>query len=605
MPLAVEFATITEMFSNVTKKFADIPRPLLLHKIEKKWVALSFAEVRDMVELASAGFASLGIQRGDRVAIISENRPEWVMCDLATATLGAVSVPLYPTLTATQIEEIFLDADVSFACVSNVTQLKKIYPLLNKINSLRSVVVYTDKELPKDENVIPLARALAYGEQFLETHQEFFEELSRNISPEDLLTIIYTSGTTGNPKGVQLTHKNIVENIKGSVAVLPISDSDTFLSFLPLCHTFERMGGYYTAMSCGATIAYAENIETVRDNLKEIQPTIMTAVPRFFERIYNKIIKNVAESSPLKQKIFWKSIAIGREFSKAKKNGSISFWMKKKHSIAEKLVFKKIKENTGGRIRFFVSGGGALAKELGEFFEAIGIIIIEGYGLTESSPVLSVNRTDNYKFGTVGFPIPNVEILIAEDGEILARGPNIMKGYWNDDTATKKIINEDGWLHTGDIGEFDSEGFLKITDRKKNIFVTSGGKNIAPQPLENLFLMNKFIEQFVLIGDGRMFITAIVVPDFEILKELATALHIQFKTLSALVQSQEIVNFYWNEIQQVQKNLPNFERVRKFVLLDHQLSIENGEITPTMKIRRKVVEERYRSIIEMMYELKR
>jgi long-chain acyl-CoA synthetase len=328
----------------------------------------------------------------------------------------------------------------------------------------------------------------------------------------------------------------------------------------------------------------------------------MTAVPRFFERVYNRIIKNVTTSSPFKQKLFWKSIAIGREYLQAKNNGNVSFLLKKKHALAEKLVFQKIKENTGGKIRFFVSGGGALAKELGEFFEAIGIVIIEGYGLTESSPVLSVNRVEKYKFGTVGFPIPNVELFIAEDGEILARGPNIMRGYWNDDVTTKKVIREDGWLQTGDIGEFDEEGFLKITDRKKNIFVTSGGKNIAPQPIENRFLRSKFIEQFVLIGDSRMYLSALIIPDFEILQELATALQILYRTTSELVQHKEIRNFYWNEIQQMQKNVPNFERVRKFVLLDHALSIENGEITPTLKIRRKIIEEKYRTLIEQMYE---
>jgi long-chain acyl-CoA synthetase len=602
MPVAVEFSTIIEMFCNVTTKYADSSRPSLIHKIENKWIPLTFFEVSDMVELTTAGLATIGVQRGDRVAIISENRPEWVLCDMAIAALGAISVPLYPTLTSPQIEEIFLDADVSFACVSNVAQFRKIYSLLNKINSLRSIVVFTDKELPDDENVIPLVRVLTNGEKFLADNSYFVKERVREISPEDLLTIIYTSGTTGTPKGVQLTHKNIVENIKGSVAVLPISDTDTFLSFLPLCHTFERMGGYYTAMSCGASIAYAESIESVRNDLKEIHPTIMTAVPRFFERVYNRIIKNIAASSPLKQKLFWKSIAIGREYMKAKNNGNVSFLLKKKHALAEKLVFQKIKENTGGKIRFFVSGGGALAKELGEFFEAIGIVIIEGYGLTESSPVLSVNRVEKYKFGTVGFPIPNVELFIAEDGEILARGPNIMRGYWNDDVTTKKVISEDGWLHTGDIGEFDEEGFLKITDRKKNIFVTSGGKNIAPQPIENRFLRSKFIDQFVLIGDSRMYLSALIIPDFEILEELATALQILYRTTTELVQHKEIRNFYWNEIQQLQKNVPNFERVRKFVLLDHALSIESGEMTPTLKIRRKIIEEKYRTLIEQMYE---
>ncbi|MBS4029648.1 MAG: long-chain fatty acid--CoA ligase [Ignavibacteriales bacterium] len=601
MSLAVPFSTIPEMFFNITNKYADIPRPMLTHKLDGKWATLTFSEVREMVELVTGGFAALGITNGDRVSLISENRPEWVMCDQALAALGAISVPLYPTMTAKQIEDIFLDADVSYAIVSNASQLKKVLPLLEKINSLRKIVVFTDKELPMHENVISLIQLIASGETFLDSHKHFYEKQVQQITPDHLLTLIYTSGTTGTPKGAMLTNGNIVSNIKSATKVLPISADDVFLSFLPLCHSFERMAGYYTAVGCGASIAYAESIETVRDSLVEIQPTIMTAVPRFFERVYNRIMKQVSESPPLKQKIFFNCLDIGKRYAKGKRLQFISRWLKVKHRVAHRLVFQKLQEKTGGHIRFFVSGGGPLAKEYGEFFEAVGIPIIEGYGLTESSPVLSVNHLDRYKFGTVGFPIPGVEIKIVDDGEILARGPNIMKGYWNDELSTRKAIDENGWLHTGDIGEFDKEGFLKITDRKKHLFVSSGGKNIAPQPIENRFLMSKYIDQFVLIGDARMFLSALIVPDIESLEEIARTFNLSYRMPSDLIQREEIRNFFWNEIQQLQTDVPNYERVRKFALLDHALTVENGEITPTMKIRRKVVEEKYKDLIEEIY----
>ncbi|MEX0602052.1 MAG: long-chain fatty acid--CoA ligase, partial [Bacteroidota bacterium] len=381
--------------------------------------------------------------------------------------------------------------------------------------------------------------------------------------PGDLLTIIYTSGTTGNPKGVMLTHRNLVSNIIASGEVIPIGEDDTLLSFLPLCHSFERMAGYYTAMACGATVAYAESIESVRDNLLEVHPTIVTTVPRLFERIHGRILKQVDSSPRVRRNIFHWAVGVGREYAKAAKAHSISRGLELKHRLASKLVFSKLQARTGGRIRFFVSGGAALPKSLGEFFEAVGIRIIEGYGLTETSPVLSANRLDDYKFGTVGKPIPGVEIKIAGDGEILAKGPNIMKGYYNNPSATAEVIDAGGWFHTGDIGMFDPEGHLMITDRKKHLFVSSGGKNIAPQPIENLFLQSKYIDQFVLLGDGRMFLTALVVPEFEILKDWASVNKISWSSDDELVRRREVKQLLQTEIDLLQKDLPSFEKVRR------------------------------------------
>jgi long-chain acyl-CoA synthetase len=362
------------------------------------------------------------------------------------------------------------------------------------------------------------------------------------------------------------------------------------------------MGGYYTALSCGATIAYAESIETVRDNLLEVHPTIVTTVPRLFERIYGRIMKQVDAMPVVRRKIFLWAVNVGKEFVAAEKTGLVGPSLEMQHKLASKLVFSKLQAATGGKIRFFVSGGAALPQHLGEFFESIGIKIIEGYGLTETSPVLSANRLDDYRFGTVGKPIPGVELKIASDGEILAKGPNIMLGYYKNPEATREMIDEDGWLHTGDIGRFDAEGHLMITDRKKHLFVSSGGKNIAPQAIESHFLNSKFIDQFVLIGDGRRYCTALVVPEFDILKEFALGAGIAYNTDHELVTHERIRQLFQKEIDHFQKDLPNYERVRRFELLPVQLTVENGEITPTLKVKRKVVEQKFSGLIEKMYQ---
>jgi long-chain acyl-CoA synthetase len=360
------------------------------------------------------------------------------------------------------------------------------------------------------------------------------------------------------------------------------------------------MAGYYTAFAAGCTVYYAESIEKVATNLLEARPTLMTSVPRLFERIQSRIIKNVESQSVTKQKIFYWALDLGKKFYAAKKKGFVPIALSAKYKIADKLVFKKIRARTGGRLRFFISGGAALSKELGEFFEAAGIKIVEGYGLTESSPVITANRFDDYKFGTVGKPLPGVEVKIAPDGEILARGPNIMKGYYKKKKETEEtVIN--GWLHTGDIGVFDSEGFLMITDRKKHLFKTSAGKYIAPTPIENIFLTSKYIDQFVLIGDRRMFLSALIVPDYEALKEYADAHKIPYSDESELTSNETVHKLIEDDMSKLQKKLANYERVRKFALLDKPFTIETGEITPSLKIKRKVVEEKYNELIEKMY----
>ncbi|MDE3057361.1 MAG: long-chain fatty acid--CoA ligase [Bacteroidota bacterium] len=602
MGVAVSFSTITEMFDNVTKKFLHEPRPVIMHKVDKKYKGILYKELRRNVELFSLGLASLGLKKEDNVAIISENRPEWPVSDLAIVSLGAVDVPIYPTLTAKQIEFIFNDAKVKMAVVSNQSQAMKVLKIRRSVKTLKRVIVMSAKDEPADKFVMSFPAVYELGNEFEKENPGFFRNALRKVKPRDLLTIIYTSGTTGNPKGVMLTHNNLVSNILASAAVIPMGQDDTLLSFLPLCHSFERMGGYYTALACGATIAYAESPETVRDNLLEVHPTIVTTVPRLFERIQSRLQKQIDGSSPVQKKIFYWAVEAGRRYIAARKQGTVSPVLQAQYAVADKLVFQKLRERTGGQMKFFVSGGAALPRALGEFFEAVNITIIEGYGLTETSPVLCANRLDDYEFGTVGKPVPGVSIKIADDGEILAKGPNIMRGYYNNKAATAEVIDRDGWFHTGDIGVFNAHGRLMITDRKKHLFVSSGGKNIAPQPIENLFLQSKYIDQFVLIGDRRMFLTALIVPDFDALQEYADRNKIPYTNPAELSAVPEIHSLIEKDIQTLQKDLANFERVRKFTLLDRPFSIEEGEITPTLKIKRKVVEDRYAHVIEKMYK---
>jgi long-chain acyl-CoA synthetase len=361
------------------------------------------------------------------------------------------------------------------------------------------------------------------------------------------------------------------------------------------------MGGYYTGFASGGTMCYAEGIEAVATNLMEVKPTLMTSVPRLFERIYSKVIKNVESQSSSKQKIFYWALNVGKNYAQATKSEDVSVALSIQYKLANKLVLQKIREKTGGNLRFFISGGAALARELGEFFEALGIIIIEGYGLTESSPVITANRLDDFKFGSVGKVMPGVEVKIAPDGEILARGPNIMQGYYKNRKETDAVL-KDGWLHTGDIGVFDADGFLVITDRKKHLFKTTAGKYIAPTPIENLFVSSKFIDQFVLIGDSRMFLSALIVPDFESVREYADSHKIPYNSNEDLAKNSEIYTLIEKDMTKFQKQLANYEKVRKFVLLEKPFSIETGEITPSMKIKRKFVEERYRNLIEEMYD---
>ena len=594
--------TIPELYRFLTEEYGPKQEGYVIQrKVDNEYKGITYPELKEETDLLAFGLHELGVKRNDCIALISENRPEWVFSDLAILGLGGIDVPMFPSLTADSIEFILNNSESKGVIVSNKFQLNKIEKVLKNCKYLKFIIIFNEDDYnPEMKKLYTFKQVQEMGRKLMNEKPDMFKEAMDRTKENDVCTIIYTSGTTGEPKGVVLTHKNILSNVNSALETFPITKDDIFLSFLPLCHTFERTTGYYTAFSAGCTVYYAESIETVASNLIEVKPTIMTSVPRLFERIYSKIIKNVESQSVKKQKIFYWAVRIGMEYAKLKKEGKVPSTLALKRRLAEKLVYQKLKEKTGGRLRFFVSGGAALARELGEFFEAVGIIIIEGYGLTESSPVIAANRTDDYKFGTVGKPIPGVEVKIASDGEILARGPNIMQGYYKNKKETETTI-KDGWLHTGDIGVFDADGFLMITDRKKHLFKTSTGKYIAPTPIENIFLSSKYVDQFILIGDRRMFLSALIVPDFEAVREYADSNKIPYKNEQDLAKNDEIYKLLEKDLAKIQRKLANYERVRKFVLLDRPFSIESGEMTPSMKIKRKIIEEKYDYLIEQMY----
>ncbi|MFN3638617.1 MAG: AMP-dependent synthetase/ligase [Chloroherpetonaceae bacterium] len=605
MPLINEsFKTLTEMFNAVfahyhgrTDKFA------LSRKVNGKYQGITHDELHREV-LAFAGFLkSIGIEKGDRVAILSENRPQWVVVDMATMMIGAVNVPLYPSLPPNQIAYIIQNSECRAVITSTMLQLNKIRKIRAEVPTVKAVISINELDAP-DDSVTEFEVAKKIGEKFNHEHPNAFANLE--LSEHDLATLVYTSGTTGNPKGVMLTHRNLCENIKSCnesmCKVLPIDERDATLSFLPLCHTYERTAGYYLIFGCGATINYAESIETITMNLAEVRPTIVVTVPRLFERIKSGLFKSVDSSPPAKKKLFYWALNVGYAHAKAKREKRFAPILAAQYALADSLVLSKVKERFGGRLRYFISGGAALPKETGELFEALGITILEGFGLTETSPVTHVNRAHLVKYGTVGPPIHNVEHKIAPDGEILLRGPNVMKGYWRDEQATKEVIDEDGWFHTGDIGEIDEDNYLKITDRKKHIIVNSGGKNIAPLPIENLIASSPLVEQVVVIGEKRPFLSAIIVPNFDTLKTFADQNGIKYESNLELMQKEEIKKLYDDLLRKISRDLASHEKVRRFLLVAEQFSIDKGEMTPTLKIKRKVVEQKFKDEIEALYK---
>ncbi|HYM59534.1 MAG TPA: long-chain fatty acid--CoA ligase, partial [Thermoanaerobaculia bacterium] len=528
----MDIKTINDIYS-VT---CSIERPTAMRvKRDGQWRDLSLTDFRDTVRYFSTGLRLLGVKAGDRVAILSENRPEWTMGDFAILCAACVTVPIYPTLLGWQIEYILNDAGVAAVIVSTEDQLQKLLGIRTHIPSIHSIIV-CDPPAQLPEGILTFQGVAESGRKEEETNgRGRFDELRTSRTPNDLATLVYTSGTTGNPKGAMLTHGNIASNVLASCSALPLAAGETAFSILPLSHILERMADFCYLFK-GATIAYATSVLKVSEELQEIKPTVFAAVPRLFEKMRARIMDNVATAPPTRQKIFhWAMKVAEQRLPYRVSRKPMPFGLSLKSAIADKLVFRKILDRLGGRVSFVLSGGAPLSAELAAFFIGAGLEILEGYGLTETSPVISVNTVTRRKIGTVGVLIQGVEVKIAPDGEILSRGPHIMKGYFNNPEATAQAIDKDGWFHTGDIGELDSEGFLKITDRKKDLIINAYGKNIAPQPLEALLKSSPYIGTPVLIGDRRKYLAALIVPNFEKLERDAAAMGLRFSSPEALV----------------------------------------------------------------------
>ena len=589
----VEHDTITKIFFGAIDRFG---RPdALRYKEGGAWKDLSHREVEERVTRLAAALESSGVQRGDRVALLAENRPEWAIADYAILCLGAADVPVYSTLPPNQIAYILNDAEARIVFVSDREQLDKILEIRDEVPSVQQVIMFDDPG--GAPGVERLSDVLESGRSAIEEGRASdLRERAMQVGRDDLATLIYTSGTTGNPKGVMLTHWNIASNVAGThqQGVIGLSPGDVGLSFLPLSHSFERMVDYFYWDS-GATIAYS-SIDELAQNLVEVAPHVAAAAPRVFEKVYSRVMG----ATGIKGKLVAWAKGVGEGSVDAKLSGGQSqggF----QHKLADKLVFSKLREKMGGRMRAFVSGSAPLSADIARFFWAAGVPVYEGYGLTETSPVLTVNKPGAVKLGAVGLPLPGVEIRIAEQGEILGRGPNIMKGYWNKPEATAEVIDDEGWFHTGDVGELDGDGFLRITDRIKNIIVTAGGKNIAPAPIESAAAMSPFVSQVVMLGDQRRFASLLVVPDFENLEPWAKQQGIDAADRQRLARDPRVVELLERETLGRLQEFARYETPKKIAVVPDEFTIESGILTPTLKVKRRVVEERYQDEIEAMY----
>jgi long-chain acyl-CoA synthetase len=588
--------TLNEIFFDAIKRF-DKPDALRFKKGDS-YHSLSHREIEQRVRHCAIGLATLGIRTGERVAILSENRPEWAIADFACLTSGLTDVPIYPTLPADQIAYILNDAGTSAIFVSNSEQASKIAEIRSAVPSLTHVIAFEDVGPSADMTMTQLEQKGAAAESPQSVAD--YRATADAVQPDDLATLIYTSGTTGNPKGVMLTHNNIRSNVEATRSILPLGAQDVSLSFLPLSHIFERMGDYLM-WAVGSSIAYAESIDTVPVNMVEIRPTVVFSVPRLYEKMYARVLQNALSGSFIKKRIFFWARDVAEKWADVKLAGrEPSGVLARKYAIAQKLVFSKLKARTGGRLRYFVSGGAPLAPEINKFFFAAGLVILEGYGLTETSPVIGVNTPKDFRIGTIGRPVAGVEVKIAADGEILTRGPGVMKGYYNNPAATAESIDADGWFHTGDIGEL-RDGFLAITDRKKDIIVTAGGKNIAPQPVENLVKTNKFVSQAVMIGDKRRFPSMLIVPNFEQLEAWAKRKNFIWTDRAQLIRMPAVMSKMEEEVLGMLSALAQYERPKKIGLLEKDFSLEAGEMTPTQKVKRRVVDRNYKDVIDRMY----
>ena len=591
-------ATLTGLYFGALDRFGS--RPIAMRvKRDGTWQDIAYATLATRVAAQSLGLLALGIGPGDRVAILSENRPEWALADFAALAARAVDVPVYPTLTARQIHYLLLDSGARAVFVSTAAQYAKVASVRGELPALEWVIGFdTDLTGPDLMSLETLEqRGRAHG-----LAPDAWRRRALGAGPEDLATIIYTSGTTGDPKGVMLTHGNIASNVRACVSVLPLSDGEECLSLLPLSHIFERMTGHYAMFHSGVVINYAQSIDTVPLDLRARRPTLVAAVPRLYEKIYARALEAAVQGSSLTRALFFWAKRVGERCVDLKLAGRpIPVGLAFQRTIADRLVFRKIRARVGGRLKYFLSGGAPLSAEIARFFLAAGMPILEGYGLTETSPVITVNTPSHHRIGTVGRAIPGVEVVIAPDGEILTRGPHVMRGYFGKPVETAEAIDPQGWFRTGDIGEIDADGFLKITDRKKDLIATAGGKKIAPQPIEALLRQNPFIANAVLLGDRRKFPIALIAPNFEPLEAWARAAGLSWGSRQGLVELPAVLAHLESEAKKHLRDLARFEVPKRFLAVAREFSIESGELTPKLSVKRRVVEAHYRDQIEALY----
>ncbi|MBX3133811.1 MAG: long-chain fatty acid--CoA ligase [Gemmatimonadaceae bacterium] len=590
--------TLTQIFFHAVEQH-DLDAAYQFKK-DGKYQPISHKDVLRRVRHVALGLEAIGVVRGARVGIMSENRPEWAMADWACLCGGMTDVPVYPTLPADQIVHPLNDSGAVALFVSTAEQAAKVQQVRGQLTSVRTVISFVDAK-PAGADMT-FAELEAKGAAFDSPERAAaFKAAAMAVEPDHLATLIYTSGTTGLPKGVMLTHDNIHSNVKAGERDVPLTAGDVALSFLPLSHIFERMGDYLFFAN-GIGIAYAESIDTVPLNLSEVRPHICMSVPRLFEKMYARVLENAVSGGAVKAKIFHWAAGVADKWADEKlagrEPGGFLAW---KYGIAQKLVFSKLKERTGGRLRYFVSGGAPLNPTINKFFYAAGLVILEGYGLTETSPVIAVNTPGAFRIGSVGKPAQGVEVKIAGDGEILTRGPHVMKGYYNRPDATAEVIDADGWFHTGDVGVLE-DGFLRITDRKKDIIVTAGGKNIAPQPIENRIKESKYVSQAVMIGDKRKFPIVLIVPNWDNLEKWAALKNIIWTDRKQLIAMPTIQAKMDKEVRKTIEGLASFETPKKIGLLEHDFSIERGELTPKLSVKRKVIDTQYKALIDSLYE---
>jgi long-chain acyl-CoA synthetase len=572
----------------------------LRRKKDGSYIDIKWEDYGRNVRKMACALINLGLKEGDRAAIFSYNCPEWAYMDLAALSLRAVVVPIYFKSNALQVEFILRDSKTSLIMVGDESQLAVVNSIRDRLPDLKKVI-YAGEKAPAEDPAALTVSSLLAGEADKTEAAEMTRRIGE-ISPDDIATLVYTSGTTGEPKGVMLSHKNLLANVRSDLTAVSMGKGDVGLSFLPTSHVLDRVVVHYMNIVIGGTIAYAGSLESVLEDIQLVRPTAMCGVPRMFEKIYSGILDRVNSGPAMQKKLFHWAVGTGSAVvNKRAAKKPISPWLKLNYALADALIFVKIRKLFGGRMKLFASGGAYLQEEIDIFFRAIGIPIMHGYGLTEATCTVTLNTRDDFKPGTLGRPLPGVKISIAEDEEILVRGDLVMKGYYNRPEDSSEAL-EGGWLHTGDMGYIDGQGYLVMTDRKKDILVTSGGKNISPQRLETLLRTSRFIEQAVIIAERRRFVSALIVPDFLQLRQYCLGAGIEYSVPGKMVKEPEIIKLYEAEADKVNSRLDSYEKIKSFVLMPQELTAETGELTYTLKVKRRVVDEKYKAIIDKMYE---